>query len=47
MPNKIKSDKQFKFLEAVAHGMKSDKGPSKKIAKKMLSHEGNKKRFAK
>ena len=49
MPNKIKSKKQFRFLEGIAHGMKTDKGPSKKIASKMLEHESSsrKKRFAK
>lgn len=47
MPGKIKSAKQFRFLEAAAHGA-SDK-MSKKTAKKMLSHESHKtkSRFAK
>ncbi len=49
MPNKIKSKKQFRFLEGIAHGMQADKGPSKKVASKILSHEdeSRKKRFAK
>ena len=50
MPNKIKSPKQFRFLEAAAHGgLKNAVGPSKETAKKMLSHEAEsrKKRLAK
>lgn len=48
MPHKIKSKKQFKFLEGIAHGMSTSKGPSKKIAKKMVDDEGSsKKRFKK
>lgn len=50
MPNKIKSAKQFRFLEAAANsGLKKSIGPSKETAKKMLSHEDEdrKKRFAK
>lgn len=49
MPNKIKSSKQFRFLEGIAHGMKTDKGPSRKIASKILDDEdeNRKKKFAK
>lgn len=49
MPNKIKSKKQFKFLEAAAHGGLKNLGPSKETAKKMLDHEteSRKKKFAK
>ncbi len=51
MPNNIKSSKQFRFLEGIAHGMKAkSKGaPSEETAKKMLSHEteARKKKFAK
>lgn len=49
MPGKIHSSKQFRFLEGIAHGMKTDKGPSKKIAKRMLEdeEESPKKRFKK
>lgn len=51
MPNKIKSGKQFRFLEGIAHGMKprASKGPSSDVASKMLSEEdeSRKKRFAK
>ena len=49
MPNKIKSSKQFRFLEAAAHnGLKRSIGPSKEVAKKMLSEEdeSKKKKFA-
>jgi len=41
MPNKIKSKKQLKFLEAAAHGGLSSAGPSKATAQKMLSHESH------
>ncbi len=53
MPGKIHSGKQFRFLEMMAHGGKSNKkkgaGPSKEVASKMLSHESHetKSRFAK
>lgn len=40
MPNKIKTPKQFRFLEAAAHGsLRGAAGPSKETAKKMLEHE--------
>ncbi len=43
MPNKIKSKKQFRFLQAAAHGgLKDSMGPSEETAKKMLSHESEK-----
>lgn len=47
MPHKIKSAKQFRFLEAAAHGASSDM--SSGTAKKMLSHESHadKSKFAK
>lgn len=47
MPHKIKSAKQFRFLEAAAHGASSKM--KKNTAKKMLSHESSKtkSRFAK
>lgn len=46
MPNKIKSKKQFRFLQAAAHNGLSDKsvGPSPEVAKKMLSHESESKK---
>ena len=44
MPNKLKSAKQFRFLEGIANGMQTDKGPSKKIAKRMLDHESHEKK---
>ena len=50
MPNKIKSPKQFRFLEAAANGgLKNSIGPSKKVAAEMLGSEdeSKKKRFAK
>lgn len=51
MPNKIKSKKQFRFLQAAAGNGLSDKsaGPSPEVAKKILAHESeaNKKRLAK
>lgn len=49
MPNKIKSPRQFRFLEAAAHGsLKEATGPSKEVASKMLEHEdeSRKKRLA-
>jgi len=50
MPREIKSAKQFRFLQAAAHGglKNSTVGPSPEVAKKMLSHEdeARKKRFA-
>jgi len=49
MPKSIKSAKQFRFLEAAAHGgLKKSIGPSPEVAKKMLSHEDEKrkKKFA-
>jgi len=50
MPKSIKSGKQFRFLEGIAHGMKPSKGkgPSSDVANKMLSDEdeSRKKRFA-
>lgn len=49
MPNKIKSAKQFRFLEAAkSGGLKKSIGPSKAVAAKMLSHEdeSRKKKFA-
>lgn len=42
MPNKIKSGKQFRMMEAAAHG--ANYGPSKKVAKELLAGEGHKKR---
>lgn len=50
MPNKIKSAKQFRFLENAAHSKTSGMGgPSKDVAKEMLSHESHDKKsqFAK
>jgi rubrerythrin len=53
MPGKITSGKQFRFLEAMAHGKKSKKkkgaGPSEEVAEKMLNDESHetKSRFAK
>lgn len=50
MPKKIKSAKQFRFLEAAAHnGLKKSVGPSKEVASKILSDESEsrKKRFTK
>ena len=50
MPKSIKSAKQFRFLEAAAHGgLKNAVGPSKAVASKMLSDEdeSRKKKFAK
>lgn len=50
MPNKIKSARQFRFMEAAAHGgLKKSIGPSPEVARKMLSHESHevKSRFAK
>jgi len=50
MPGKIHSSKQFRFLEAAAHGgLKNSVGPSKNVASKMLSHESHetKSKFAK
>lgn len=45
MPNKIKSPKQFRFLQSAAHGgLKDSVGPSKATAKKMLSHESDEKK---
>lgn len=50
MPGKIHSGKQFRFLEGIAHGMKSRKkgkkgaGPSKEVAEEMLSHETHEKK---
>lgn len=41
MPNKIKSAKQFRFLEAAAHGGLKKAGMSSDTAKKMLSHESH------
>ena len=49
MPKAIKSAKQFRFLEAAAHGgLKKSIGPSKAVASKMLSEEDEKrkKKFA-
>jgi hypothetical protein len=31
-----KSAKQYKMMQAIAHGYSSDKGPSKKVAKKFI-----------
>jgi hypothetical protein len=45
MPGKIHSGKQFRFLQAMAHGMKKKGkgvGPSAEVAQKMLSHESHK-----
>lgn len=50
MPNKIKSGKQFRFMEAAAHGsLKHGAGPSPEVAKEMLSKESHSKKsmFAK
>ena len=49
MPGKIKSSKQFKLLEAAAHGGLKSAGPSKKAAAEMLASESEskKKKFAK
>jgi hypothetical protein len=50
MPNKIKSAKQLRFMQAAAHGgLKNSVGPSPKVAAKMLSEEPKKKmsKFAK
>ena len=50
MPNKIKSAKQFRFLEAAANGgLSKSIGPSKKVAAEMLGGEDEtkKKKFAK
>ena len=51
MPNKIKSAKQFRFMEGMANGMKPLKsvGPSPAVAKEMLGSESEikKKKFAK
>lgn len=50
MPKSIKSPKQFRFLEAAAHGgLKNSAGPSKDVASKMLSEElpSHKKKLAK
>jgi len=49
MPNKIKSAKQFRFLEAAATGGLKKAGIGKDTAKKMLSHESHdvKSKFAK
>lgn len=45
MPNKIKSKKQFKFLEAAAHGgLRGSVGPTKETAKKMLADESSSKK---
>lgn len=41
MPGKIKSAKQFRFLEAAAHGKLDVAGPSAATAEKMLSHESH------
>lgn len=49
MPKAIKSAKQFRFLQAAAHGGLKSIGPSKETAKKMLNEEdeNRKKKFAK
>ncbi len=49
MPGKIKSAKQFRFLQAHASGKAKGAGPSEEVAKKMLSHESHatKSKFAK
>lgn len=49
MPNKIKSARQFRFLEAAAHGGLKSAGPSKKVAQELLDSEPEKKKkkFAK
>jgi hypothetical protein len=44
MPNKLKSGKQFRFMQAAAHGTLKGVGPSPQVAKEMLSKEGHKKR---
>lgn len=44
MPGKIKSAKQFRFMQAAAHGgLKNSVGPSPQVASKMLSEEPKKK----
>lgn len=40
MPGKIKSGKQFRLMEAAAHG-DAIGGPSKEVAEKLLSHESH------
>lgn len=39
MPNKITSRAEYRFMQAVAHGMKprAGKGPSTSVAKELLS----------
>jgi hypothetical protein len=50
MPNKIKSAKQYRFMQAAAHGgLKSAVGPSPEVAKEIIHGESSEKRkkFAK
>jgi hypothetical protein len=45
MPNKIKSAKQYGFLQAAAHGnLKSAVGPSPAVAEEMIHKESSEKR---
>lgn len=46
MPNKIKSDKQFRFMQAAAHGGLRGAGPSPDVAKEILSKESHAKKSA-
>lgn len=47
MPGKIKSKKQFRFLEGIAHGMSSSSDMKSGTAKKILSDDDMKNRFKK
>ena len=44
----VKSAEQFRFMEGIAHGMKSKKGigPSKEVAEEMLSKTSHKSKSA-
>lgn len=39
-----KSGKQYRLMQAVAHGAKIDAGPSKEVAKKFIAETPKKKR---
>jgi len=39
----VKSAKQLKFFQAIAHGMKSPIGPSREVAEKYLKETPSKK----
>lgn len=41
MPNKIKSPKQFRFMQAAKHGNLRGAGPSPDVAEEMLSKESH------